>query len=174
MLKVVYVSWRRRILNIHFSILIISMLTISMLSLTSVYSFHPSESQLMPVPPPAPDSTEQVQDKGTSNDTMPPLVNFLTTELYAGKNVLKVNVTDDSGLRLREVRFVHEGKIESQDLVYDGNNVYKGLINVSPPSAVIVVNVNDVYGNKASYSKSFPVKQFPDIFTEMFNRLINR
>jgi hypothetical protein len=128
----------------------------------------------MPVPPPAPDSTEQVQDKGTSNDTMPPMVNFLTSELYAGKNVLKVNVTDDSGLRLREVRFVNEGKIESQDLVYDGNNVYKGLINVSPPSAVIVVNVNDVYGNKASYSKSFPVKQFPDIFTEIFNRLINR
>lgn len=174
MLKVVYVSGQRRILNIHFSILNISILIISVLSLTSLYSYHPSESQLMPVPPPAPDSTEQVQDKGTSNDTMPPMVNFLTSELYAGKNVLKVNVTDDSGLRLREVRFVNEGKIESQDLVYDGNNVYKGLINVSPPSAVIVVNVNDVYGNKASYSKSFPVKQFPDIFTEIFNRLINR
>src|SRR5918999_242280 len=128
MLKVVYVSGQRRILNIHFSIL-----NISVLSLTSLYSYHPSESQLMPVPPPAPDSTEQVQDKGTSNDTMPPMVNFLTSELYAG------------------------------------NNVYKGLINVSPPSAVIVVNVNDVYGNKASYSKSFPVKQFPDIFTEIFN-----
>jgi hypothetical protein len=145
-----------------------------MLALSGYYTIHSSQAQLIPVPPPAPDSTDQLQNKGSSNDSIPPEVHFLTTELYPGKNVFKVNITDDSGIRMREVRYVHEGIIESQDLVFDGNHVYKGLVNVNPPSAVIVVNVNDIYGNKASYSKSLPVKQFPDIFTEMFNRLTNR
>ena len=152
----------------HFAVLIITMLALS-----SYYSIQFTQGQLIPVPPPAPDSTDQLQNNDASNDIIAPVIHFLTTELYPGKNVFKVNITDDSSIRLREIRYVHEGKIDSRDLVYDGNNVYKGLINVNPPSAVIVVNVDDVYGNKASLSKSLPVKQFPDIFSEIFNRLMN-
>lgn len=132
-------------------------------------------AQLVPVPPPSPGSeTEQVRPPGAGSDKNPPVIQFLTTELTKGKNVFKLNITDESEIGLREIGYVHDGKINTHTLVYDGNNIYKGLVNVNPPSAVIVVNIDDVYGNKASYAKSIPVKEPPDIISQLFGLLTRK
>jgi len=138
-----------------------------------VYQF--SEAQLVPLPPPAPDiKPEQTQNQNTSQDNVPPVIQFVTTELADGKNVLKVNVTDSSEIRLREVSFVDDGKIRTETLVYEGNNIYKALVDVNPPSAVIVINVDDVYGNEASLAKSVPVKESQSIISRILDMLIKR
>lgn len=138
-----------------------------------VYQF--SEAQLIPLPPPAPDiNPEQTQNQNTSQDNVPPVIQFVTTELADGKNVLKVNVTDASDIIMREVSFVDDGKIRTETLVYEGNNIYKALVDVNPPSAVIVINVNDVYGNEASLAQSVPVKESPSIISRILDMLIKR
>ena len=138
-----------------------------------VYQF--SEAQLIPLPPPAPDiNPEQTQNQNTSQDIVPPVIQFVTTELADGKNVLKVNVTDASDIIMREVSFVDDGKIRTETLVYEGNNIYKALVDVNPPSAVIVINVNDVYGNEASLAQSVPVKESPSIISRILDMLIKR
>ena len=138
-----------------------------------VYQF--SEAQLIPLPPPAPDiNPEQTQNLNTSQDNVPPVSQFVTTELADGKNVLKVNVTDASDIIMREVSFVDDGKIRTETLVYEGNNIYKALVDVNPPSAVIVINVNDVYGNEASLAQSVPVKESPSIISRILDMLIKR
>jgi hypothetical protein len=82
-----------------------------------------------------------------------------------------VNITDESELRLREIRFVDDGKIKSVDLVRDRGTIYKGLISVNRPSAVIVVNIDDVYGNKATLVKSLPVIAADNILSQILERL---
>jgi hypothetical protein len=138
-----------------------------------VYQF--SEAQLVPLPPPAPDIIpEQTQNQNTSQDNVPPVIQFVTTELADGKNVLKVNVTDSSEIRLREVSFVDDGEIRTETLVYEGNNIYKALVDVNPPSAVVVISVDDVAGNEASLAKSIPVKESQSIISRILDMLIKR
>jgi hypothetical protein len=134
-----------------------------------------SEAQLIPLPPPAPDiEPERSQNQNTSQENVPPVIQFVTTELANGKNVLKVNVTDASDIRLREVSFVDDGEIRTETLVYEGNNIYKALVDVNPPSAVIVINVDDIYGNEASLARSIPVKESPSIISRILDMLTKR
>jgi hypothetical protein len=134
-----------------------------------------SEAQLIPIPPPAPDTRAgQTQNQASSQDNTPPVIQFVTTELTKGKNVLKVNVTDSSDIRLREVSFVDEGQIKTETLVYEGNGIYKALVDVNPPSAVIVVNVDDRYGNKASFAQSIPVKESQNIVSRILDMIAKR
>ena len=151
-------------------------LTVTVL-LLGYYVVQFSDAQIIPMPPPLPNTdtkTDGIQNQAGTNDNIAPVVQFLTTELTRGKNVFKVNITDDSDIGLREIGYVHGGQITTQTLVYEGNDVYKGLVNVDPPSAVIVVNVDDVYGNKASFAKSLPVKEPSDIFSRLFDMLIKK
>jgi hypothetical protein len=132
-------------------------------------------AQIVPLPPPAPDAvtpapTDNLRAEGPK-DTASPHIEFLTTELKEGKNVFKVNITDESELRLREIRFVDDGKIKTVDLVRDRGTIYKGLISVNRPSAVIVVNIDDVYGNKATLVKSLPVIAADNILSQILERL---
>jgi hypothetical protein len=148
----------------------------AILSLTVDYfTIQKANGQFIPLPPPAPDtvapsSTDNLQTKGPK-DTTSPQIEFLTTELREGKNVFKVNITDDSDIRLREIRFVENGKINTVDLVRDQGTVYKGLISVNGPSAVIVVNIDDIYGNKATLAKSIPVLPPNNILSQILERL---
>jgi hypothetical protein len=134
-----------------------------------------SEAQLIPIPPPAPDTRAgQSQNEASSQDNTPPVIQFLTTELAKGKNVLKVNITDTSDIKLREVSFVDEGQIKTETLVYEGNGIYKALIDVNPPSAVIVINVDDRYGNKASLAESIPVTESQNIVSRILDMLAKK
>jgi hypothetical protein len=126
-----------------------------------------ASSQIISVPPPAPEIKKENNKEGTELDANPPQIEILTTELKQGKNVLKVKVTDASAIQLREVRYVHDGSITSTELVRGQNNIYKALVIVDPPSAVIVINVGDIYKNKVSLAKLFSVTASSDLFSQL-------
>jgi len=126
-------------------------------------------AQLMPIPPPMPD-TKMVQNvQQGKDDHKPPVIEVLTKDLKQGKNVFKVKITDASGIGLREVKFVQNGAIRIADLVKDYDNVYKTIVTVQPPSAVIVINVEDGNGNRATSGNSFNVAVTTDIFSQIWN-----
>ncbi len=126
-------------------------------------------AQLFPLPPPMPDTKSGQTTQEGKNDHRPQIIEILTKYLYQGKNVFKVKITDESSFRLREVKYVQNGLIKTAGLVRDQNDVYKALIVAQPPSAVVVVNVDDMYGNRATSAKSFNVLAAPDIFSQLWN-----
>ena len=143
------------------------------LSICGLFSFicnnTQAVAQLFPIPPAMPDTkTAQTSPLG-KNDHKPPIIEILTKYLYQGKNVFKVKLTDESGFRLREVKYVQNGLIKTTGLVRDQNDVYKALIVAQPPSAVVVVNVDDTYGNRATSAKSFNVLAAQDVFSQLWN-----
>jgi hypothetical protein len=136
-----------------------------------ILSYLKADAQLIPVPAPAPapNTMDNSDKKQTEADTYPPHIEVLTADLKQGKNVFKVRITDESTLELREVKYVHDGKISSTDLAKDQNNIYKGLITAKPPSAVVVINVGDIYGNKATATKLLTVHSSPDLISQILN-----
>jgi hypothetical protein len=143
------------------------------LSICGLFSFifnnTQTVAQLFPIPPAMPDTkTTQTIPLG-KNDHKPPMIEILTKYLYQGKNVFKVKLTDESGFKLREVKYVQNGLIKTTGLVRDQNDVYKALIVAQPPSAVVVVNADDIYGNRATSAKSFNVLAAQDIFSQLWN-----
>jgi hypothetical protein len=108
-------------------------------------------------PPPAGLAGKSDNLNVSDNDKSPPKIDVITTELRHGKNVLVVRVTDESDLMSREVRYVDQGRIKFADLGRDHDNVYHALVNVAPPSSVIVIDVIDAAGNRASVTEEFSV-----------------
>lgn len=136
-----------------------------------ILSYLPANAQLIPFPPPAPaPNTMGNNDREqTEVDMYPPHIEVLTSDLKQGKNVIKVKITDESTIELREIRYVHDGKIRSTDLVKDQNNIYKGLITAKPPSAVVAINAGDIYGNKATMTKLLTVLSPSDLLSQILN-----
>lgn len=92
-----------------------------------------------------------------SDDKSPPEIEWVTTELKQGKNVLVVKVNDESFLSSRQVKYVGEGRVKLADLARDHDNVYHALIDVNPPSSTLVIDISDVAGNRATVTKELPV-----------------
>lgn len=130
-------------------------------------------SQLIPIPPPGPSIEMGDKNDKFKNDRTPPIIKILSNELRQGKNVFKVNIIDESHIQLREIRYVYEGNIRTEGLVKDNNDVYKGLIDVKGPSAVIIINAGDEYGNKAKVTKVFEIKQSQDLFSKIVEYFSN-
>lgn len=113
-----------------------------------------------------------------TNDRTPPEIELITTELRQGKNVLVVRVTDESYLKSREVKYVNEGRIKFADLARDHDNLFHALINVEPPSGVIVIDVSDAAGNRATITKELPVtptnlpNDFLDLLTDVWRNVL--
>jgi hypothetical protein len=126
-------------------------------------------AQIIPIPPPMPGMEIVVKDHHVRNDNRAPVIEFLTKELRQGKNVFKVKITDESSIRLREIKYTQNGEIMIGGLVRDQNNVFKALIVATPPSAVIVVNADDIYGNKATAATSISVSRSSNIFSQIWN-----
>src|SRR5215218_1043261 len=83
------------------------------------------------LPPPFPENNPD-EERVAENDRTPPHIEILTTELHEGKNVFKVRIADESSLRTREVKYVHNGQLRVDGLFRDQNNVYKALIDIQP------------------------------------------
>jgi LysM repeat protein len=149
--------------------IIITILTSGLILL--VLSYLQANAQLIPVPPPAPNTIVDNNEEQAQNDKHPPHIEVLTTELKQGKNVIKVKITDESTIELREIRYVHDGKIRSAELVKDQNNIYKGLVTAKPPSAVVVINAGDIFENKATMTKLLSVLSPSDLFSQILNFL---
>jgi hypothetical protein len=122
------------------------------------------------LPPPFPENSPQ-EERIVENDRAPPWVEILTTELHEGKNVFKVRITDESSLRTREVKYVHDGQLRVDGLFRDQNNVYKALIDIEPPSRIVVVTVGDANGNMVSDFREYQITESQDILTQVMGRL---
>src|ERR687893_1510126 len=122
------------------------------------------------LPPPFPESSPE-QERVAPNDRAPPWVEILTTELHQGKNVFKVRITDESSLRTREVKYVHDGQLRVDGLFRDQNNVFKALIDIQAPSRVVMVTAGDANGNIVSDFREYEITNSQDIFTQVIDRL---
>ena len=122
------------------------------------------------LPPPFPENSPQ-EERIVENDRAPPQVEILTTELHEGKNVFKVRITDDSSLRTREVKYVHDGQLRVDGLFRDQNNVYKALIDIEPPSRIVLVTAGDANGNMVSDFREYQIAESQDILTQVMGRL---
>ncbi len=131
---------------------------------------YASAQSLPMLPPPFPENSQQ-EEVVAQNDRAPPQIEILTTELHEGKNVFKVRITDDSSLRTREVKYVHNGQLRVDGLFRDQNNVYKALIDIQPPSRIVMVTAGDANGNVVSDFREYEINKPRDIFTQIMDRL---
>ena len=122
------------------------------------------------VPPPFPENSPQ-EERIAPNDRAPPQIEILTTELHEGKNVFEVRITDESSLRTREVKYVHDGQLRVDGLFRDQNNVFKALIDIQAPSRVVMVTAGDANGNIVSDFREYEIAKSQDIFTQVIDRL---
>ena len=122
------------------------------------------------VPPPFPENSPQ-EERIAPNDRAPPQIEILTSELHEGKNVFKVRITDESSLRTREVKYVHDGQLRVDGLFRDQNNVFKALIDIQAPSRVVMVTAGDANGNIVSDFREYEIAKSQDIFTQVIDRL---
>jgi hypothetical protein len=126
-----------------------------------------ANAQLIPIPPPVQKSRTTdfhlLQPSQAKNDTRPPLIELLTTSLIEGKNTFKVKITaDKSYIKKAEINYVQNGKVITQELLKDPNNIYKALIDSRSPSAIIVINAVDINGKSASVVKELNVTSLAD------------
>ena len=134
-----------------------------------------TNAQIIPLPPSIQQPLAQPA-KNTSNTSLingsrvasSPVVEFVTNSLLEGKNVVKLKITDKSPLLYAELRYVQNGQIVTTGLVKDPNDIYKALIDVHTPSALLVANAVDVNGKKVSAVKDFDVNSLSD---NVFNQI---
>ena len=130
-----------------------------------------ADAQSIPLlPPPFPENSPN-EERVAENDRTAPHIEILTTELHEGKNVFKVRITDESSLRTREVKYVHNGQLRTDGLFRDQNNTYKALIDIQPPSRIVTVTAGDPNGNIASEFREYEITGSQDIFTQIMDRL---
>ena len=141
-----------------------------LLTLTASAGGSATAQSIPMVPPPFPENSPQ-EERIVENDRAPPKVEILTTELHEGKNVFEVRITDESSLRTREVKYVHDGQLRVDGLFRDQNNVYKALIDIHPPSRIIVVTAGDANGNMVSDFREYQITESQDILTKVMGRL---
>ena len=132
-----------------------------------------ASAQSIPLPPPSFEGNP-VETRVAENDKNPPNIEILTTELSAGKNVFRVRITDDSSLQVREVKYVSNGQLKVDGLFRDQNDVYKALVDIQPPSRIVVVTASDSSGNLATAYREYEIEKSGDMFTqimEMFSQI---
>jgi hypothetical protein len=129
-----------------------------------------ASAQPIPVPPPFPENNPE-EMRIAENDKSPPKIEVLTTELHGGKNVFRVRITDDSSLAVREVKYVQNGQLRTDGLYRDQNDVYRALVDIQPPSRIIVITAGDANGNMASTFREYDIIKSDDIFIQIINML---
>jgi hypothetical protein len=135
----------------------------------SLITIQSASAQLIPLPPPSPSSNTIDQTNQAPNDNTAPVIEPLTTEIKAGKSVFKVRISDESGLKLGQIKYVHDGKIVTADLVKEQNDIYKALIDIQPPSRIIVIDAADQNGNVATVVKEYNILPGVDILKGIEN-----
>jgi hypothetical protein len=132
----------------------------AMVVLTGAIALPTADAQTPPLfPPPFPWFNEPATNDmpAKTDDRKPPQVEIITSHLSRGKNVLIVEITDDSFISSRQVKYVQDGRIAYADLARDHANVYYALVNVQPPTSVVEIDVIDAAGNRAIVVNEIPV-----------------
>lgn len=152
----------RRIIATYTEMLLLVSGILLLANANKLAAVEEANAQLPSVLPPPPSGSIGSDDgdrdlRITADDKSPPIVEVLTTELKPGKNIIVVKITDASDLKSRQLKYVDEGRIKLSDLSRVHDNVYHALVNVDPPSSMIVIDIIDAAGNRASVIKEFPV-----------------
>ena len=135
----------------------------------SLVTVQLAAGQVIPLPPPSPSSNAIDEPNQAPDDNKAPVIQPLTTEIKAGKSVFKVRISDESGLELGQIKYVHDGRIVTADLVKEQNDVYKALIDIQPPSRIIVIDAEDQNGNVATIVKEYSILPGPDLLKGIEN-----
>lgn len=138
---------------IYLSLLMVA----STLMVLHIFNTQPVQAQFIPLPPPGSDSQPSQQKQVGKYDSNPPDIEFLTTSLRQGKNVIKVKVLDDAPIDFVQIKEAKNGDVIADKMVADPNNIYKSLIDVESSSKVIVVRAFDINGNYSEVAKKFDV-----------------
>jgi hypothetical protein len=69
---------------------------------------------------------------------------------------------------------VHNGQLRVDGLFRDQNDVYKALIDIHPPSRVVMVTAGDANGNVISDFREYEITKSQDVFTEIFTQVMDR
>ena len=88
-----------------------------------------------------------------------------------------MRISDESGLQLGQIKYVHDGRIVTADLVKEQNDVYKALIDVQPPSRIIIIDAAISNGNVATVVKEYSILPSPDILKgieDFFSSIIGK
>ncbi|MDQ3872961.1 MAG: hypothetical protein M3258_05050 [Thermoproteota archaeon] len=146
-------------------------ITILLLTISLSAAIRYANAQSIPLlPPPFPENRPQ-EPRIAQNDTTPPKIEILTTELHEGKNVFRVRISDDSSLRTREVKYVHDGQLRVDGLFRDQDDIYKALIDIKPPSRIVEVTAGDANGNVGSDFREYEITKSQDIFGHLVDIL---
>ena len=94
---------------------------------------------------------------------------ILTNKLVQGKNVFKVKIIEESGIKSCEIRYISSESFKTTECVYDKNNTYKALISAAAPSQTVQVYAKDPNGNSATGVKNFIVSPQPAILDQISN-----
>lgn len=142
--------------------------------LVANFTIVESWGQIPPIPPPPPSNSDLDRSKDlkiTKGDKTPPKIEVLTKELRQGKNVVEIQITDDSDIKTKLIVYVKQGGLSSTSLVEDSKNHYVGLIEALPPSTVIRVDATDSANNKATIYKQMIVTEPKDFFSNFFSSI---
>jgi hypothetical protein len=130
----------------------------AMILMFQFFNMQIAQAQFIPLPPPAPDSQPAQSKKVGKYDSVPPVIQFITTSLKDGKNVIKVRVMDDAPIDYVLIKEANNHKVLSDKMLADPNNIYKSLINVESPSKVVVIKAFDINGNSSEAVMKFDVQ----------------
>jgi len=130
-------------------------------------------AQMPPLPPPIPSISDKNDVNNLNlriapNDNNPPVIDIVNVNFKQGTNLFVVNITDESDLKIYQVKYVNSGDIIVKDLLKDQNNQYISLINVQPPSSIVVISAVDAAGNKATIVKEIIIVEEPFNFFNPF------
>ena len=138
-------------------------------------SGSPAFAQL-PIPPPLPlETSNNTVMHIAANDHTPPSIQFLTTTLLQGKNVLKFTVHDASSIKWVYANVSQSGISRQYFAVHDlSSGGYKTLVDITGPDIRISIAASDAAGNVAVKSESFsitPVNAIWVYFSDLFSKV---
>jgi len=133
----------------------------------SLVNVQSTAAQFIPLPPPAPSGNTVDQAHQALDDNKAPVIEVLTTDLHAGKSVFKVRISDESGLQLAQIKYGQNERITTTGFVKEQGDVYKALIEVQPPSRIIVIDSADQSRNEATVVKEYNILPAPDILKQI-------
>ena len=143
-----------------------------LLAIVAPLAVNHANAQLLPFPPPSfPGGISQQTTVIAANDTKPPQIEILTTELHEGKNVFKVRIRDDSSLLTREVKYVENGQLKVVGLYHERDDIYDALINIHSPSNIVLVTAGDASGNISNAFGEYEIEPASNLVTQIANTL---
>jgi hypothetical protein len=135
-------------------------------------------AQSIPPPPPSSDLPAVHNDKVPNGQTplthQSPTIQILNNDLKQGKNVLRIKIEPESGIKECTITYLHQQKPKVADCVIDHSSIYKALIDADIPSQSLKIYVKNIYGDISFYFKELDVIKEPTLLDTIWNILFHQ